>query len=114
MKMQFLPENPAIGVHQAKLVAITVTKGQYGNDALKWVFEIVGGESDGCVITRMTGTYPKLGEALAKTVAECLGRELKRNESLEVEDLIGREYTVTVGVSTKGEGVTLQSIKPAK
>jgi hypothetical protein len=67
----------------------------------------------GCVIIRTTGTQPKIGEAYASTVAECLGRSIKWNEKINQAGLLGGDYVIAVGTGRNGEGVSLQTIKPA-
>jgi hypothetical protein len=108
-KIQIIPPSPAAGEHVAKLRPIVAGQGTYG-PTFRFDFEVVDGDSDGCVISRTTGQNPKRGESLIELLDQLYGRKLAANETVDSDELVGRSFVITV-VPT-GSGVALQSVTP--
>jgi hypothetical protein len=84
------------GTHLCELVACEEVTGKFAEPALKWVFECPLGDNAGKQARRTTGLAAAADTALGQMINWLLGRELKRGERLETNDLIGRRYMVTL------------------
>jgi hypothetical protein len=99
------------GLYSAKLTGVEpVTNDQYG-PGLKFKYSITRGPQAGQLVARTTGCSPSPKNSLGRLLAGMLSRTLSLDEEIELDDLIGREYMVMVGVTETG-GSRVESATP--
>lgn len=99
------------GFYSTKFAGVeAVNNGQFG-PGLKFKFVIARGPLVGQTVSRTTGCTPSQKNNLGKLLSGMLGRTLNVDEEVDVDDLLGREFMVVVGVSENG-GSRVESATP--
>lgn len=69
---------------------------------LRFQFEVTEGEYAGRKVSRYAPPQPTLGNITGRIIAGLVGRVLRRDEELDIEQYVGQEYRVTVEATEKG------------
>jgi hypothetical protein len=98
-------------MYLAKLTGVEpVTNDQYG-PGLRFKYSVAKGPLAGQSVARTTGCAPSPKNSLGKLLSGMLGRALSLDEEIEVDDIIGREYMIVVGVTDSG-GTRVETATP--
>lgn len=79
---------------------------------LKWKFAVVGGPHAGQMTSRITSSSPTPKNSAGKMLCGLLGRALKDNEQVELDQFIGKPYMVVVATSPQGSGTRVEAVVP--
>ena len=99
------------GRHRVVLAAVEETTGQFNSPALRFLFAVVGGPHAGTELVKTTGAELRLGTQLGDLVGQLLGRELRPDESVNLAELLGREFDA-FAVPGNGGGGVVQTVRP--
>ncbi|MBL8793363.1 MAG: hypothetical protein JNM56_05645 [Planctomycetia bacterium] len=90
------------GHYLGKLVAIEDTNHIEYGAGIRFVFTVTTGEHTGRKVSRVTQAEPTPNNNLGKMLAGLLGRPLKSDEEVDLDQFIGREYHLVVETTEKG------------
>lgn len=90
------------GEYVARFTGIEDTNHIEYGAGLWFKFEICTGTYEGSKVSRITNATPTLGNSAGKMLSGLLGRALTKDEELEIDSLIGKDYMVTVEATSKG------------
>jgi hypothetical protein len=79
---------------------------------MAWEFEIAEGEHKGKVMSRITGKYPTAKNMAGRLMAAVSGKYLKPGVEIDLDQHVGKLYTITVEPKENGNG-TRVSTTPA-
>ncbi|MBL8794290.1 MAG: hypothetical protein JNM56_10315 [Planctomycetia bacterium] len=100
------------GEYLAQLVAITDTSHVEYGPGLRFEFEILTGEYVGRRVSRVTCAQSTRLNNLGRMLAGLLGRPLMKDEDVDLDQFIGRDYTVTVEKTETGS-TRVATVQPA-
>lgn len=102
------------GLYKAKVTTIEEGTGGFG-DYFKFIFEITEGEQKG--VTRSAIASKKLSKSMSGSVSKLFGyfkaltkAEPKSGESVDIDQLIGKECHILVKNGKEKDGVMFQDI----
>jgi hypothetical protein len=111
MKLKISTGSVPPGLYAARLTSIEpVTNEQYG-PGIQFKFTVARGPFANQAVFRTTGCSPSPKNSLGKLLSGMLGRTLNVDEEIEVDDLVGRDFMVMVGVTETG-GSRVESASP--
>lgn len=113
MTLTMKPPAPPLGKYHMRLVAREDIVGRWDSPAFRWVFQVEGTEHQGTQISKTTGTELKDGESLAKLICSLHGKQFEIGAAIDIDELVGRLYLVTVG-TTKSGTRCIEVIAPAE
>lgn len=95
-----------VGTYKAKLTGYKAmpASSQFPDSkpSFAWEFEVLEGEHAGKVSSRFTPQNLTTANGLGKMLRELLGRNIVGGEDIDVEKLIGKPLTITVGWNKTG------------
>ena len=95
----------------ARLVDITETNHVDFGPGLCFLFEIVGGPRHGRDVRRFTAPTPTISNNLGRLLSGLTGKQLQKDETLDVEELLYKHYYVTVEQLANGK-TRVQEARP--
>lgn len=109
MKMRESKFGAPAGVYQARFEGLKLMEAQnpprLGRDGrpmppgMEWQFTVLGGEQDGQVIGRITGTEPTTKNSCGMLLSGMFGRAIQPDEDLDPNQFRGQTFEVVVGRS---------------
>jgi hypothetical protein len=78
---------------------------------LKWSWKITSGEHAGRVATRITGAKPSPKNGCGKILNALMGKTLVEGETVNLDDYVGRRYTMIVSAG-EGGGTRVETVAP--
>lgn len=78
-----------------------------------WEFEVLSGPQAGKRASCFTKQEASMNNNLGKLLAQLLGRAVEEDEDVELQDFIGRTYTILVGRSKDGTKARVNAVMPA-
>ncbi len=113
MKVTILPATPPPGIHQMRLVGRDEVVGKYQTPAIKWTFQVHGGQHDGKQATKTTGFEARSGESLCEFLAELLGQDLQAGGTVDLDDFVGDLFDVVLATRNgSSAGVVIRKVSP--
>lgn len=103
---------PPAGIYQAGFTEFKETSSdQYGPGVcLTWTVDT--GEHKGAKASRTGKPQPTPNNIIGKLVCGLLGRQMKPGESINLQDLVGKRYTIVVGNAPSGKSTRVESCMP--
>jgi hypothetical protein len=99
------------GQYVAQFLGIKDTQHVEFGPGLCFEFQVAAGEYAGRKVSRITSDQPTLGNAAGKMLAGLFGRALEKDQELDPDQLVGREYVVTVEQGPSG-GCRVSTVQP--
>ncbi len=90
------------GTYTCKFKSVEETTHPEYGDGLKWVFEVASGPQKGQFAMKTTSTTPTPRNACGKLLNGLAGRPVSLGEELDVNDFVGKPYTVVVETTQTG------------
>ncbi len=100
--------NPSIGTHRMMLKSIANVKDEEKGECLLFVFE----NTEYHYETKRR-VFMGAGSGFVSFLGQLLGKELKPEDDIDLNRLIGRYYDVEITATSLGKGVWINSIRPA-
>lgn len=106
--------SPPPGVYRATFEGVTETEHEKYGPGVIFSWKVVGGEHDGKVASRAGKPEATTGNTTGKLLAQLLGEQFKPGE-VNLDAVVGRAYTIVVGLSPQGDGkkTRVESCMPA-
>lgn len=108
--IKLIDESVPVGKHKAKFLGVKPHESQYGK-ALRFGWQVIGGEHNGAVATRICNTKATTKNATGRILAGLAGREPSANLEVDPDGLVGREYWIEVAEVQSG-GTRVESLSP--
>jgi hypothetical protein len=87
------------GKAEAELISIDETTGRFDNAALRFTFEAMDGPNKGYQARKTVGTNFAEDTTAGVFVSQLVGRSLGRDDRIELNDLIGQRFVLTIAGS---------------
>lgn len=103
------------GQYVAKLTIrkeMPATNHQYSNGKPRfaWQFEVQQGEFTGKAVSAWTETTLTSQNSLGKLIARMLGRPMRSGEEIDIDEFVGRMYSIIVEFNKNGKSVVTSAV----
>lgn len=90
------------GAFRAKFVDVEETEHEEYGAGLRFVFEVIGGDHNGEVATRITSDRPTPKNAAGRMIAGLTGQGLTPGQAVDLASHVGEEYLIQVEETKNG------------
>lgn len=87
------------GKSEAELVSVEEVTGRFDSTAFRFAFEAMDGPNKGCQARKTVGMNFAEDTTSGQFVSQLVGRSLGRNDRIELNDLIGQRFVLTIASS---------------
>ena len=104
-----------VGEYPAVIVEATPDEGQFGPQ-IKFVFNVAGGQYDGCVLSAWTSQKFSSKSKLYQWTRAAFGRDIPKTYNLDTDELLGRHVNLVVTIQQKDDGTEfnkVETLRPA-
>ena len=101
---------PPVGIYKAEFLGVKKSDhDEYGAGA-RFDFKVIAGEHTGKIASRTTKPTPSAKNVCGKLMSGILGRAMAPGEKVNLAPLIGKTFTVVVGLAQNGTSTRIESV----
>jgi len=103
---------PPPGIYTGEFTEVKQTVSEQYGPGVCLTFTVDAGEHKGTKVSRTAKPSPTAKNSMGRLLAGLMGRQLKSGESVNLQEYIGRRFTLVVGASPSGTSTRVESLMP--